>query len=50
MNLYKICTAKPCPFVVIDTTLASDDLLRFKYNLLETIWKLIVTTDDKNRD
>ena len=25
MNLYKKCTAKPCLFLVIDTTLASDD-------------------------
>ena len=27
MNLRKRCTAKPCCFLVIDTTLASDNLL-----------------------
>ena len=34
VNLYKICTAKPYSFLVIDTTLASDNSSRFK-NLLE---------------
>ena len=37
MNLYKICTEKPYSFLVIDTTFASDNLLRFKQNLLERI-------------
>ena len=37
MNLYKICTAKPYYFLVIDTTLASDNPLRFRKNLLERI-------------
>ena len=36
MNLHKICTAKPYSFLVIDTTLASDNSSRFK-NLLERI-------------
>ena len=33
MNLYKKCTAKPYPFLVIDATLASDNSSRFKKNL-----------------
>ena len=37
MNLYKKCTAKPYSFLVIDTTLASDNYLRFRNNILETI-------------
>ena len=37
MNLYKMCTAEPYSFLVIDTTLASDDSLRFRKNLLERI-------------
>ena len=37
MNPYKKCTAKPCSFLVIDTTLASDNHLRFRKNLLERI-------------
>ena len=37
MNLYKICTAKPYSFLVIDATLASDNLLRFRNNLAEGI-------------
>ena len=36
MNLYKKCTAKPYPFLVIDTTLASDNS-HFRKNLLERI-------------
>ena len=37
MNLYKKCTAKTYSFLVIDTTLASDNSLRFRKNLLERI-------------
>ena len=37
MNLYKNCTAKPYSFLVIDTTLASDNSLCFRKNLLERI-------------
>ena len=37
MNLYKKCTAKPYSFLVIDTTLASDNLLHFRKNLSERI-------------
>ena len=37
MNLYKKCTAKSYTFFVTDTTLASDNSLRFKKNILERI-------------
>ena len=40
MNLYKKCIAKPYSFLVIDTTLPSDNFLRFRKNLLETIQKV----------
>ena len=36
MSLYKKCNAKPS-FLVIDTTLASDNSSRFRKNLLERI-------------
>ena len=50
MNLYIKYTAKPHSFLVIDTTLASDNPLRFSVNLLERIQELIMTTDDKIKD
>ena len=34
MNLYEECTAKPDPFLVIDTTLASDNPLCFRLQLI----------------
>ena len=37
MNFYKKCTAKLHSFLVIDTTLASDNCSRFTKNLLERI-------------
>ena len=37
MDHYKKCTAKPYSFLVIDATLASDNLLHFRKNLLERI-------------
>ena len=37
INLYKKCTVKPYSFLVIDATLASHNLLRFRKNLLERI-------------
>ena len=37
MNLYRKCYAKPNPFLVIDTTFASDNALRFRRNIVETI-------------
>ena len=36
MNLYKKCTAKRYSFLVIDTSLASDNSLHFRKNLLES--------------
>ena len=50
MNLYKHYTAKPYSFLVTDATLASDNPLRFRKNLLERIKQLIMTIDDKIRD
>ena len=37
MNLYEKCTAKPYTFLVIDTTLASDNSLHFRKNLWDRI-------------
>ena len=37
MNLYKKCTAKPYSFSFTDATLASDNPLRFRKNLLERV-------------
>ena len=37
MNLYKQYTAKPYSFLIIDTTLASDNTSRFRKNILERI-------------
>ena len=37
MNLYKKCTAKPYSFLVINTTLAPDNLLYFRRNRLKNI-------------
>ena len=37
MNLYKKCTEAPYSFLVIDATLASDNSLSFRKNLLERI-------------
>ena len=33
INIYKKCTDKPYSFLVSDTTLASDNSLRFRKNL-----------------
>ena len=35
MNLYKKCTAKPYSFLAINATLASDNPLQFRKNLIE---------------
>ena len=37
MNLYKKCTEKPYSFLVIDTTLATDNPLHFRCTILERI-------------
>ena len=49
MNLYKKCTIKPYSVLVIDATLASDNPLHLKRNLLEKIWKITMANDDKIR-
>ena len=36
MDLYKKCTVKPYSFLLIDTTLASDNYSCFRKNILET--------------
>ena len=41
MNLYRKYTVKSYYFLVIDTSLASDNYSRFRKNLLEGIWKFI---------
>ena len=50
MNLYKNCTAKPYSFLVIYTTLASDNSSRFRNNLSGRMQKLIITIEDKVKD
>ena len=35
MKIYKIYTAEPCSFLLNDTILSSDNLLRFRENLLK---------------
>ena len=50
MNLYKKLKSKPYSFLVIDTTLPSDNSLCFRKNLLETIENLIMTIDNEIRD
>ena len=50
MNLYKKFTAKPYCLLVIYATLASDNRLCFRKNLLERIKKLIMIIDDKGID
>ena len=47
MNLFKNCTAKLYSFLVIDTTLASDNPLSVRSNLLERILKLVMTVNAK---
>ena len=37
MNLYEECSAKSFSLLLIDTTLTSDNLLRFIKNILEII-------------
>ena len=50
MNLYKKCAAKTYSFLMNDDPLAADNPLRFRSNLSEWIWKLIMEIDDKIRD
>ena len=50
MNLYKNCTGKSFSFLVIDATLTSDNALRFRKNLQESIRKLVMAIHDRSRD
>ena len=50
INFYKKWTSKTYSFLVIDTTLASDNFSRFTENLLERIQNLIITVDDRIKD
>ena len=50
MNLYKKCTTKPYSFLVIDTTLTSDNPLRFRKNLFKKYIKVTMAINDKIRD
>ena len=50
MILYKKFVAKPFSFLDTDTAHLSDNHLRFRKNILERIWKPIMTIDDKIRD
>ena len=49
MDFYKKRTAKAYSFLINNTTLASDKPLRSRYSLLERIYKMIMTNDDKIR-
>ena len=50
MNLYKKYTAKPFLFFVINTTLASDNPLRFRKNPSRKNIEITMTINDKIRD
>ena len=47
MNLYKKCNEKLYSFLVIDTTLVSDNPLGFRKNSLERMLKPAMKNDDK---
>ena len=47
MNFFKNCTVKLYPFLVTDTTLASDNPLSARRNLLERMLKLVMTVNAK---
>ena len=50
MQIYKNYTKEPYSFLVIDTTLPSDDPLRFRKNLLEQYVIKIMTIEDRIKD
>ena len=50
ISLYKKCNKKPYSSLAIDNTLACNNLLLFRKNLIGKILKLIMTIDDKIRD
>ena len=49
-RLYRKCIAEPYSFLVIDTTLPSDNALGFRENLLKEVLRVIMTDGDKIRD
>ena len=50
MNIYKKCTTEPYSFLVNDTTLPSDDPLRFRKNLLGYYIIKIMAIEDQIKD
>ena len=50
MNIYKKCTTEPYSFLVNDTTLPSDDPLRFRKNLLGYFIIQIMAIEDQIKD
>ena len=50
MQIYKKCTTEPYSFLVNDTTLPSDDPLRFRKNLLGQYIIKIMTIEDQIKD
>ena len=49
-RLYRNFTAKKYSFLLIDTTLPSENPFRFRKNLLQEVHRVIMTFDDKIRD
>ena len=50
IKIYKKCTAELYFLLVNDTTLTSDNPLRFRKTLLKQIYNKIMTIDDHIRD
>ena len=50
MKIYKKYTKEPYSFLVNDTTLPSDNSVRFRKSLLEKIYIKIMTIDDQIKD
>ena len=50
IKIYKKCTTKPYSFLINDATLASENPLRFRKNLLKQIYNKVMTIDDHIRN
>ena len=50
IKIYKTCTAEPYSFLVNDTTVSSDNPLRFRKSLLKQIYNKIIAIDDQIED
>ena len=50
IKIYKKCTAEPYYFLVNDTTLPSNNLLRFRKKFFKKIYNKITTIDDQIKD